>query len=225
MKSGMSFFNKALLKKNLLRFWPLWASYTLIWIYALPLNCLLIQQQDLNREDTLERMTRFALRIPDRLEELGILMAVGFGILTAMAMFSYLFNNRSACMVHGLPTRREGLFLTGYLSGLICLLGLKIKEVVPLKIPAFAWASLLGTVLAFPFWPWHAWFLNVTGGVGAGVAGTVILALTGISIGTKLADLKKISWRIAIVSIFVFCGTFFGSAIVAQIIMKVQGII
>ena len=109
--------------------------------------------------------------------------------------------------------------------GLICLLGLKIKEIVPLKIPAFAWASLLGTVLAFPFWPWHAWFLNVTGGVGAGVAGTVILALTGISIGTKLADLKKISWRIAIVSIFVFCGTFFGSAIVAQIIMKVQGII
>ena len=109
--------------------------------------------------------------------------------------------------------------------GLICLLGLKIKEIVPLKIPAFAWASLLGTVLAFPFWPWHAWFLNVTGGVGAGVAGTVILALTGISIGTKLADLKKISWRIAIVSIFVFCGTFFGSAIVAQIIMKAQGII
>lgn len=109
--------------------------------------------------------------------------------------------------------------------GLICLLGLKIKEIVPLKIPAFAWASLLGTVLAFPFWPWHAWFLNVTSGVGAGVAGTVILALTGISIGTKLADLKKISWRIAIVSIFVFCGTFFGSAIVAQIIMKVQGII
>ena len=109
--------------------------------------------------------------------------------------------------------------------GLICLLGLKIKEIVPLKIPAFAWASLLGTVLAFPFWPWHAWFLTVTGGVGAGVAGTVILALTGISIGTKLADLKKISWRIAIVSIFVFCGTFFGSAIVAQIIMKVQGII
>jgi hypothetical protein len=109
--------------------------------------------------------------------------------------------------------------------GLICLLGLKIKEIVPLKIPAFAWASLLGTVLAFPFWPWHAWFLYVTGGVGAGVAGTVILALTGISIGTKLADLKKSSWRIAIVSIFVFCGTFFGSAIVAQIIMKVQGII
>ena len=109
--------------------------------------------------------------------------------------------------------------------GLLCLLGLKIKEIVPLKIPAFAWASLLGTVFAFPWWPWHQWFLNVTGGVSAGVAGTLILALTGISIGTKLADLKKISWRVAIVSIFVFCGTFFGSAIVAQIIMKFQGII
>jgi len=108
---------------------------------------------------------------------------------------------------------------------IICLAGLKIKEVLPLKIPAFAWASLLGAVLAFPWWPWHTWFLNVTSGVGAGVAGTVILALTGISIGTKLADLKKISWRVAIVSIFVFCGTFFGSALVAQLILSIQGII
>ena len=109
--------------------------------------------------------------------------------------------------------------------GLLCLLGLKIRELVPLDIPAFAWASLLGTVMAFPWWPWHEWFLTVTASVSAGTIGTLILALTGISIGTKLADLKKISWRVAIVSIFVFMGTFFGSAVVAHVIMKIQGII
>ena len=41
-----------------------------------------------------------------------------FGILTAMAVFSYLYSSRSAAFLHTLPMRREGLFLTNYLSGL-----------------------------------------------------------------------------------------------------------
>ena len=45
-----------------------------------------------------------------------------FGILTAMAVFSYLYNSRSAGFFHTLPMRREGLFLTNYLSGLAFLL-------------------------------------------------------------------------------------------------------
>lgn len=122
MKSATSFFNTALLKKNLLRFWPLWAVYGLIWVYILPLNCLLVQQRNWGAStDVTKKVMDFALDIPDTLQG-GIIMAAGFGILAAMAMFSYLFNNRSACMIHSLPTRREGLFLTNYLSGLICLL-------------------------------------------------------------------------------------------------------
>lgn len=36
-----------------------------------------------------------------------------------MALFSYLYQSRSACMIHSLPIRREGLFLTNYISGLL----------------------------------------------------------------------------------------------------------
>lgn len=45
-----------------------------------------------------------------------------FGILAAMGVFSYLYTSRSANMFHALPIRREGLFVTNYLSGLSFLL-------------------------------------------------------------------------------------------------------
>ena len=44
------------------------------------------------------------------------------GLVCAMAVFSYLYSSRSACMMHALPLRREALFLTQYLAGLSFLL-------------------------------------------------------------------------------------------------------
>ena len=67
--------------------------------------------------------------------------------------------------------------------------------------------------------------LKYTGNVSTGQIGTVILVVAGVSIGTRLADVKRLSWKIVLVSIFVFCGTFFGSALIAQLILKMKGII
>ena len=121
MRCATSYCNPTLLRKNLTRFWPIWALYTLIWVYALPVNCMMIQQQTWRVDSKAARLQDFIDQIP-RLLGFGASMALCFGILTAMAMFSYLYNNRSAGLFHSLPLRREDLFLTGYLSGLICLL-------------------------------------------------------------------------------------------------------
>lgn len=125
MKSGTSYFNPTLFKKNLTRYWPIWALYALVWIYALPVRCMMVvsRNQLWMGETPVKQVQAFANQIPDLLEGFGTFMAFSFGVLTAMAMFSYLYNNRSAGMIHSLPVRREGLFLTGYLSGLVCLLG------------------------------------------------------------------------------------------------------
>ena len=40
MQSATSFFNRALFRKNLQRFWPLWFGYVLIWLLLLPLPLL-----------------------------------------------------------------------------------------------------------------------------------------------------------------------------------------
>lgn len=107
----------------------------------------------------------------------------------------------------------------------ICVLALKIKELIPWKIPAFAWASLLALLLTTPWSPVDGILLDMTAQISSGQIGTVILAVAGISIGTKLNDIKRLSWKMILVAIVVFCGTFFGSALISQAILSLQGMI
>ena len=39
MRSVTSCFNSTLYRKNLSRFWPIWALYSVIWLFALPSIC------------------------------------------------------------------------------------------------------------------------------------------------------------------------------------------
>ena len=107
------------------RFWPLWALYGLFWMFAIPLNLM-------NRYFNYLRWTGgtgtpqdllldLAQSIPEYLAP-GVWLAALMGLLCAMACFGYLYNNRSACMMHALPMRRETLFVTQYLAGLSFLL-------------------------------------------------------------------------------------------------------
>jgi len=109
---------------------------------------------------------------------------------------------------------------------IIAMASLIIKGLMPKsKFPAFAWAMLIALVLTMPFIPTSKFMLNYTNQVNFLGTTTPILAFAGISVGMKIAELKKLSWKLVVVAIFVFIGTFFGSAIIAQIILKLQGII
>ena len=124
-----------------------------------------------------------------------------------------------------------GVDILGAIPGMIiviaiCMLALVIKESFPdLKFPAFAWASLTALVLSMPFMPTADIFLKYTNEVNFLGTTTPILAFAGISVGNKIQKLKELSWKVIVVAITVFIGTFFGSAIVAHIILKLQGII
>jgi len=107
----------------------------------------------------------------------------------------------------------------------IAMASLAIKSLIPLKIPAFAWASLLALLITTPWSPMAEFFINSTKQITAGQIGTVILAVAGVSIGTKLGDIKKLSWKIILVAFVVFIGTFLGSAVIAQIVLKMRGLI
>ncbi|HXL04855.1 MAG: hypothetical protein GX872_00880 [Firmicutes bacterium] len=108
----------------------------------------------------------------------------------------------------------------------ICMISLIIKDLLPnLKFPAFAWASLIGLILCMPFMPTAESVLRLTNKVNFLGTTTPILAIAGISVGNRIDEFKKLSWRIVIISFAVFAGTFFGSAIIAHIVLKIQGII
>lgn len=109
---------------------------------------------------------------------------------------------------------------------IICMAALIIKDYTPqLKFPAFAWASLIALILTMPFVPTSKFVLGYTKHVSFLGTTTPILAFAGISIGMKVAKIKELSWRLVLVAFCVFLGTFFGSAIIAQIVLKIQGII
>ncbi|MEG1879307.1 MAG: hypothetical protein RR211_06710, partial [Pseudoflavonifractor sp.] len=113
MQSVKSYFNLTLYRKNLARFWPLWGLYALVWMFALPLN-ILMQSADYygrNPHSAAGLVVEFS-------GSWGVCTAAIFAILCVMAVFSYLYNPKSVSMLHSLPIRREGLFLTNYLSGL-----------------------------------------------------------------------------------------------------------
>lgn len=52
---------------------------------------------------------------------------------------------------------------------------------------------------------------------------TPVLAFAGISVANKLDTLKSLSWKIVIAGCFVFIGTYLGSALVADLVMKISG--
>ena len=125
MRSGISFFNMTVFRKHLLRFWPIWAVLLIVLALALPLNGLMLLRMDLEAHagvtgGYLESFARYTVA---GMTDLSLALAVVFGLLAAMAACSHLYSQKSANFMGSLPVRREGLFLSHYLAGLVMLLG------------------------------------------------------------------------------------------------------
>ena len=107
----------------------------------------------------------------------------------------------------------------------ISLIGLVLAELVP-AVHVSIWITLIGVLLAMPYNPVTGPFVaEQVGKIGLLPLATPILAYAGVSIGKDWVEFKKIGWRGIIVAFLVMIGTYVGSAIIAQIILKAQGII
>ena len=114
MRSKTSCFNGTLFRKNLSRYWPLWglasfggAMFPLAMLLELLHNGFRLWSP---LETTRAYYTVLSYGVP--------VISIVYAILCAMAVWSYLYNARSVGMMHTLPIRREGLFVTNVLSGL-----------------------------------------------------------------------------------------------------------
>ena len=144
MASGTSCFNSALYRKTLTRFWPLWTLWGVLWLLLLPLSQL-SRYFDWAREGRSDSALVENFQEILSLQEVGVWLAALVGVLAAMAVFSYLYSARSACMMHALPLKREGLFLSQYLAGLTMLV---------LPLAAVALVTLAVGMAVVPSWGW-----------------------------------------------------------------------
>ncbi|NLY49771.1 MAG: DUF340 domain-containing protein [Firmicutes bacterium] len=105
----------------------------------------------------------------------------------------------------------------------IVLAGLALAKIVPIKLPSIVYISALGIMLTVPGFPGAEWFTAQASKVQFLALCTPVLAYAGIASGKDLDDFKKLGWRIVVVSSLVFIGTFVGSAIIAQVVLKFTG--
>ncbi len=113
MKSKTSFFNTGIAKNLLRRCWPLWACYFAALILLLPVRVLGVDQ---NSELYVYQVSKAVLTG-------GVMTAIYLSFLAAapaaMCMFGFMYNTRSCGMMTSLPIKRETMFSTAYLCGLL----------------------------------------------------------------------------------------------------------
>ena len=107
----------------------------------------------------------------------------------------------------------------------IGIVSLLLGRIIPLELPSFAYAMIIAFLLSLPYSPVQATVLSLTEPVNFLATTTPILAYAGLSVGSQVTQMREVSWKLVIVAVFVFFGTFFGSALVAQAVLSFQGTI
>ena len=105
----------------------------------------------------------------------------------------------------------------------IALAGIAMGRYLPGGIPGVAYVVTLGCILTYPGVP-GAEFINACmKKVGFVSLCTPILAYAGVAIGKDLDAFAHSGWRIVVLDCVIFVGTYFGSAVIAQVILKSMG--
>lgn len=109
----------------------------------------------------------------------------------------------------------------------IAILGWWISTIIPVKIesPTVVWISLLALLLTSPIFPGHEMLTKVTDKVNFMALTTPVLSYAGISLGKDINTFKKLGFRIVIISLLVYTGTFLFATGFAQIVLKLNGTI
>ena len=120
MRSKTSLFNWGLSKSLLKRFWPLWTVWFWLLIFVLPIN-LSTEIGNILKHGSFDA----AFQINSALLNYGISLvcfAAVFCPLTVLLLFSFLYSSRSSGMIASLPVKRECVFTTYFLTGLVPML-------------------------------------------------------------------------------------------------------
>lgn len=125
MKSKKSYFSKAVFKKDMTQFWSLWAIEIFVSIIAfiMPLmskvNSIVKEYAGniLNMQgDMREQIKGFSAILSSPL------LICALAIVVAAVIFHYTFNSRDMYMMHSFPLKRETLFVSHYLAGMVIVL-------------------------------------------------------------------------------------------------------
>lgn len=156
MKSKTSLFSPGLSRSILSRFWPLWLIYLGVLLVQLPVAVSGYVSQGISARYTMECILQLSMDVA------GYAMAAS--VLSVMAAFSYLYSKRSCSLINSLPLRRETVFVTACLTGLLPLLLAEVltwlislgvfagsETALPEYLNSWLLAALLSTLASYGF--------------------------------------------------------------------------
>lgn len=108
---------------------------------------------------------------------------------------------------------------------IITLLGVGLTHVIPIKLPMVFWVSIVALLVTSPISPIATTITFYTSKVDFLALCTPILAYAGLAIGKDLEAFKKMSWKIIVVALAVYTGTFLCATAIAQIMLHFEGLI
>lgn len=114
-----------------------------------------------------------------------------------------------------------------WLFGII-IIGNIIKDLLDktkVKLPSIIYISLIAIILSIPnFLPAASTLTAHTSKLSLLPLCTPILAYAGIATGKDMAEFKKQGLKIVIVTLFALAGTYVGSAVIANVVLKITGV-
>jgi len=122
MKLKTSFFNAALSRSLVRRSWPVWTCYFAVLLMMVPGDLMQIVERSTRYEQTAEHLVRQLNRSMLNGGVNTAILSFVACVLVAMAMYGFMYNNRSTSMYCSLPIKRETVFSTAFLTGLVPML-------------------------------------------------------------------------------------------------------
>ena len=115
MTSKISYFDGAIFRRSLRRTMPLWLCYLLLWLIFLPGSLLSFNYQPEHYGSLNGTLCSLVLNTTIA----GACLAALIALASAWILFSWLFHTNNAYFYASLPVRREALFLTNFLTGIL----------------------------------------------------------------------------------------------------------
>lgn len=104
------------------------------------------------------------------------------------------------------------------------LLGLMMARFMPFYLPSVAWISLIAIIITIPAVPGSEYVLAKVADLNFLALATPALAYGGLALThNEFAIARRSGWKIVIVAICVMIGTYLGSVIVADLMLRVTG--
>lgn len=136
--------------------------------------------------------------------------AIVMGVVCAVAWIGNTVNG--APLIEAFP----GMLILYVMT----MLGLVITRISPFYLPGVAWVSLVSIVMTLPWFPGNSWLIEQLSSVNFLAVVTPVLAYAGLALSTReFTMFRQSGWKLIVVSLLVFTGTFVGSAFVANILL------